>query len=252
MAFIKTTQITSWSHSRLADYDKCPQLAKFKHVEKRKEPANAPMLNGTFVHALAQAYVSGETPEGREMITFPAEQQKAIIAATKKLPAQLKKFSKQLADLKKRTPQTEQMWVFTKAWIRTAWNDWAGAWLRIKMDAHYVRKETVGKVLYIIDYKTGKDKSQSSDNDEQLRLYVLGGLLMYPDVVKIVTSLWYTDYGTHRTKEFLVTPTSLAEEKAYWIKRTKPMLNDKRFAPKPGPHCTYCWFRKANDGPCKF
>lgn len=266
MAFIRKviTIITSWSHSRLSDYDKCPKLAFFKHVEKRKEPANTAMLNGTFVHALAQAYVSKETPEGREMMSFQPAQQKAIIAATKKLPTQLVKFKDKLAKLRAIAPQVEQMWVFTNKWVRTTWNDWDGAWLRIKMDVHYVQVEDkIGKVLYIIDYKTGKDKSLSDENDEQLRLYALGGMLMYPEVKMIVTSLWYIDYGTERTRKFVVKKDSLAKEKKWWLERTNPMLTDKTFNPLPvldagklterkNPACGWCYFRKANGGPCKF
>ena len=57
----KLTQITAWSFSRKADYDKCPLLAKFKHVDRLKEPANVYMEKGTRVHEDAAQYVQDKT-----------------------------------------------------------------------------------------------------------------------------------------------------------------------------------------------
>jgi len=34
--------------------------------------------------------------------------------------------------------------------------------------------------------------------------------------------------------------------KKEWVARTKAMLNDKKFAPKPNRFCGFCHFRKDN------
>jgi hypothetical protein len=37
-----------------------------------------------------------------------------------------------------------------------------------------------------------------------------------------------------------------------WEDKTRPMLNDTIFAPKPGNACRWCHWKKSNGGPCKF
>ena len=40
--------------------------------------------------------------------------------------------------------------------------------------------------------------------------------------------------------------------KALWAKRTKEMLSDTTFAPKPNRFCGSCHYRASNGGPCSF
>lgn len=246
MAWSKPTTITSWSFSRYSQYKKCPLAAKFAFIDKIQQPQNDAMKRGDAIHKMAEAYVKG---------------------VTRALPVELKKFTKLFKDLKarlKKRPETitvEETWAFRKDWSRTVWNDWTGCWVRIKLDVAWVDETTV----FVNDYKTGKFNPQFGLDDylEQLELYAAAALIIYADRgpnLKVIPSLHYLDHGITyppEGEEKVYTPKDLPALKKQWEKRTKPMLNDKTFAPKPNRLCGWCFYGqdgKAKGGPglCKF
>src|ERR1017187_901275 len=214
-------QITAWSFSRFMDYFRCPALAKYKHVDKLREPGNAAMDNGSLVHKQAEDFTNGKL---------------------KALPASLARFPKEFAALKKAKAITECQWCFDKNWEPVGWFD-ARAWCRIKVDAHAIN----GTKVTIIDHKTGKEHD---DHQWQRDLYALGALLTYPYATIVKASHWYLDAGVVR--ETVYRAADLPRLKKEWVDRTTPMLSDKRFAPSPGKHCSWCFFSSAKNGPCKF
>lgn len=226
--------ITSWSFSRLSDWQDCPAKAKYKHVDKIKEPSNKYSDKGNEVHKAGEDFIKGKT---------------------KAMSPDFKNFKKPMDDLRKNKALAEQEWAFDTNWNKVGWFD-ARAWLRIKMDAHYVTSEKVksGKVtinqtvVKVVDYKTGKIKLD--EHRKQRTLYALGAMLVYPDAAKVVVQHWYLEHGEEHEDVFFA--ADLDELKEYWLKETKPMLNDKRFAPRPGHGCQWCFFSKGKNGPCKF
>lgn len=247
MAWAKATTITSWSFSRLKVYQQCPFKAKLKFIDKLKEPSDpdGPMARGDRIHKLAQAYIEGK---GRT------------------LPAELALFPnafKKLRAIYKKTPANitvEETWAFRKDWSRTTWDDWNNCWVRIKVDVQWIDETTV----MIVDFKTGKYSPQWNLDEymEQLELYAAGALLFYADRgpnLKVIPALYFLDHeiihpepGTWK----IYVPSDLPALKKKWEKTTKPMLNDKTFAPKPNRFCYNCHFRKDNvangGGQCKF
>lgn len=221
---MKTSKITAWSYSRYKDYVTCPFKAKCKHVDKIKEPGNAAMERGSAIHKMAEDYV------------------KSMLTAL--LPPELKYFEEELKFLKKVRAKCEQDVAFTKDWKSTGWFD-RDAWLRVKMDVYVFYADT--KSIDIIDHKTGKPKD---DYIDQLELYAIAGLLLFPEAVSVRTMIWYIDSGEEVFKVYK--RIELAKLIAKWEKKTAPMLQDVRFAPKPGNYCRWCYFRKDNDGPCQY
>jgi len=223
MAFNKPTTITSWSYSRYSTYEACPAKAKYKFIDKLPEPGSPAMERGNAIHKLAERYTKGELG---------------------KLPTELKLFSDQFKTLKNSKPVVEETWAFTKDWEKTTWNDWNGCAVRIKTDA-YCRD---GNTLYVIDHKTGK---QRDGYEAQLSLYALGAMYNFPDIKTVSTQLWYLDQGGDPvTMDYGI--ADFSKLKKDWDRRTKPMLNDTRFAPNPGNACRWCTFSKSKGGPCKF
>jgi hypothetical protein len=188
------------------------------------------MARGQQVHEAAQQYVEAKRAP--------------------RLHPDLDKFKQKLAALRKCGTLCEQDWAFTKDWQRTSWFG-ADAWLRIKMDAHYLLQQGPAKrkltTVYVIDYKTGRVHEEHA---EQRSLYALGALLMYPDAARVVTEHWYLDSGEVGRDEFA--GDSFESLRKAWLKKTKPMLSDKRFAPRPGPYCRWCFYSKAKNGLCRF
>lgn len=222
---IKTVKkITAWSYSRWREYEQCPAKAKYKHVEKLKEPGNAAMDRGSAIHKLAEQYAGGQL---------------------KALPTELARFKQEFTALKKAKPGVEQEWAFNKDWGRAGWFD-NDAWLRVKVDATYEMKDTG----VIIDHKTGRFKEGGDEYLPQMELYGIGGLLVYRKAKRIVTKLWFLDSGDEVVEEF--TRDQLEHLQERWMQNTKRMLTDTGFKPTPGNQCRWCHFRKGNGGPCQF
>lgn len=218
-------RIEAWSFSRWRDYEQCPFLAKCKYVDKLKEPDNIYTARGSAIHKEAEDYAG---------------------AKLRKLPESLKNFKDEFAKLRKLSPMLELQWAFTRDWQPTGWFD-KSTWLRIKVDVSVL---ITGR-RFIIDHKTGKAREEHED---QLSLYALGGFLShFEDEIEVQD--WYLDKAaTDPTK---ITGddfhrSQLDELKAEWEKKTKVMLLDAKFTPKPSDKCRFCHFRKANNGPCKF
>lgn len=215
-------KITAWSYSRWQTYEQCPLKAKLKFIDKKQEPSSPPMERGTAIHKMAEDYVKG---------------------VVKKLPVELKLLASQFKTLAKFKASAEEQWCFNSKWENA---DWFGsdAWLRIKVDAIDHRPKDK---IAIIDHKTGREKD---DHTDQLSLYAMGSFLKYEEVEIVTAQLWYLDSGNIKEETFK--REDLLKLKREWIKKTKPMLNDTTFAPKPSNACRWCHFRKENGGPCKF
>lgn len=218
--------ITAWSFSRYKTYLECPLKAKLKFIDGMKEPGSAAMDRGSEIHGLAEKYARGQL---------------------KNLPVELAKFKAEFLDLVKKKPECEGEWAFTKDWFETGWFERGvnAAWCRVKTDVAYYDKKT--RTVYVIDHKTGKPKP---DHPDQLSLYALASFIKYPDALRCVTKLWYLDTGDETTQEF--TADSAEALKVHWNNATRKMLTDTKFAATPSKGCSWCHFRKANGGPCKW
>jgi hypothetical protein len=210
--------------------------AKFKHVEKLKEPKSEAMQRGIDIHKLAQKYITGEL---------------------KTIPKELRKFSDLFKALRKDAKKkilparAETSLAFKRDWSETQWNDWAHCWLRVATDAEC---QDASGVMDVYDWKTGKPSSYKvAEYEEQLELYALAALSMYPWIQMVRVWLAFLDTGDMfpvppEVRSF--TRDDVLRLKNSWQKRTKPMLTDTTFKPTPNSLCHYCHFRKSNGGPC--
>jgi len=233
-------QITSWSFSRYAVYRECPLKAKLKFIDKLEEPGNEAMARGNRIHKAAEQFIKGE------LKTLPPELNK-VASILRYLKGRYKKITSGMV--------VEDTWAFTKTWTKTVWNDWAACWVRIKVDVAH-RREGKEKVLIITDWKTGKFREEKNDEYvEQLELYALAALQLYPDLDYVEPQLCYTDQGMFWPKDgdpIRFTHQDLPVLQKLWEKRVKSMLNDTTFTPKPNNNCRYCHYRKSNGGPCQY
>lgn len=232
---IPIKKIEAWSFSRWSDYEKCPALAKYKHIDKLKEPPNEAMERGTAIHKMAEDYLKGKSS---------------------RLATELKLFSAEFKHLRSQKVRgTEEQWTFRKDWTETTWNDWNGAWLRVKMDVFYINEEH--NALVPIDFKTGKYREdKNAEYMLQLELYGLSSLKRFPTVDVVSPRLWYLDegvtYPNPEQEEIEYTRADEARLEKLWAARTKRMFADTTFKPTPGNACRFCHFRKSNNGPCRY
>lgn len=232
----KTTKlITSWSFSRWSVYEECPAKAKYKFIDKLKEPGSAAMDRGSALHKQCEDFLK---TGGR-------------------VPKEVKLIADTLKDFKKRGALAEADFTFTKDWKATRWDDWNNAWCRIKADV------TIAPVIddevptaEIHDFKTGGEKKLANkDFGEyytQLELYGLAGLLTFPTAQVVKSSLVFIDHGVNIENPDIYKRGDEKKLMKKWEMNTKRMLADTTFKPKPGNACRWCHFSKSKNGPCAF
>jgi CRISPR/Cas system-associated exonuclease Cas4 (RecB family) len=220
-------KITAWSYSRWTTYEECPYRAKMKFIARHQEPSNPAAERGTAIHKLAEEYLNGER---------------------RTVPAELKTLQREFRDARKVDGiRTEAEMAYTAEWNVTGWFD-RDAWCRIKIDLLVPPKTGVTRV---VDLKTGRFKPGTYT--PQLELYAIAALIAYPEH-EVRAELWFSDHGIVHYGEPALTysPDDLPRLKKLWEKRTKAMLSDTKFAPRPGGYCRWCSFSKAKGGSCKF
>ena len=222
----KGNGVTAWSISRLNTYSQCPFKFKLTAIDRIKEPSSPAMERGSAIHKEAELYLKGDLTE---------------------LPTSLALVAEEFEELKKLGAQSELEVTFTKDWGITGWFD-ADAWCRIKIDAMAMQDGTIR----IIDFKTGKYKPDDNEAyEQQLELYALAALTLYPDIAKVSAELLFVDSGNHvGTKQDSYTHAMLPALRTKWEGKVSPMFVDTMFSPRLNQYCRWCHFRKENGGPC--
>lgn len=233
-------KIKAWSFSRYTCYSTCPAQAKYKFIDKLKEPSSPAMERGSAIHALCDDYITGKINSLPPELKLFSSEFKARRAQFKKSP------------ISNPTISVEGEWAFRADWTPTFWKDWDGAWVRIKTDLTHFEAPTVAIVT---DWKSGKPRDEKIEEYiQQLDLYAPGVMMTYPRKGLVVRPrIGFLDTGEwYDADEREYSINELPALQKAWEKRTKPMLNDTVFAPKPGNHCRWCSFSKSKNGPCKF
>jgi hypothetical protein len=225
--------LTSWSLSRLHDYEKCPQIIKLKLIDKIPEPQNQWAERGTRVHGDTEAFVRGDLKaQTEDMRHFTPE-----FNSLRNLYAQGK-------------VSIEGEWAHNNQWKVTDWRA-KDTWLRLKLDAS-VRLSKTHSV--VIDHKTGKLFGNEIKHAEQGQLYAGSTFIRYPELTKVTVEFWYLDKNELTHVEY--SPQQAAKFVMGFERRANRMLNDKQFAARPSIFsCKYCAFRPVDaggNGACKF
>lgn len=218
--------VTAWSYSRLNTYEQCPFKFKLTVVLGIKEPGSAAMDRGTEIHKAGEMFLKDISQD---------------------VPDSFKLLSDELIAIKALGAKSELEITYTNQWLPTGWFD-KNAWVRIKLDALLYDADT--KTVRIIDFKTGKNRGGYED---QLELYAIAGLLMFPEAEIISAELWFVDSG-----EIIATShgdykqAMLPGLKTKWENRVLPMFEDTIWPARPNNFCGFCFARKANGGPCEY
>lgn len=233
--------ITSWSISRYNTYQKCPFLFACNYVWKVPSfaPESPALVNGRTVHDAASGFLLGTIPTMPKVLGHAAPAIKRLRAKLKKEPGSV---------------MAEEEWGFKKDWSRAEYKDWAGCYLRVKVDA----AERTGDEIGISDWKTGKYRDQDkAQYEEQLHLYGTSTLTVFQHMpnLKVRARLVYTDTPVVYPPpiyENVYTQKDRVPMQKDWERKIAPMFNDKRFAPRPQFLCAYCDRRKEAGGPCQY
>lgn len=246
--------VKSWSFSRWGDYQQCPRKFKLKVLDRIQEPPNPAMKRGTVLHKMAELYLRGE-----KITRANLKDERGNLLCTageftrfhKEWKAVLAKYREQFEELREVGAEAEVSWAFTKDWqSETRWNDWANAWVRIKVDCYDYDPDSW--TVRVIDWKTGKRRESHL---EQLSLYAIAAFIVFPQANKVEAILVYFDDEGDPVKETFHRK-SLGTLKRSWATKTRAMLTDREFKPTPNYLCKWCHYRKSNaangGGQCEY
>lgn len=261
--------ITSWSHSRLGDFEKCKYRAYLLHDQRVQEPQRALAAGktehandrGTRIHQGCEDYVSGK------IASMPAEAAKFF---TPEMAKMRELYAQGVVSLEGEwgMNQNWEPWDWNGRWVElnepgTTVTDfcktlpergkpgqivqigkaksakmytWVAAWLRLKLDALVFVGETEA---IAIDYKSGRKYGNEIKHAEQLQLYQLVTFLRYPQLEKVTTELWYLDVD-ELTQQTFTRQQGLRFLKN-WNQRGTRMTTCEDFPPNPNIHsCKWC------------
>ena len=209
-----------WSYSALGDYEKCPALYRYKHVERLPEVKGPALDRGIKIHETIEHYIKGLSPE---------------------LPSDFNRY-KHLIDEVKGKPGlvVEDFWALNRSWQNTTPRA-DDAWWRGKLDAYWRE----GDVAHVLDWKTGKIYDSNRD---QMKLYAGVTLARDPEVSKVVVELVYLDAREAREEDYTREHFPLIQRD--FNRRAYRIEEDKTFRARPGQPCKWCSFSKAKGGPC--
>lgn len=270
--------ISSWSHSKLNDFEKCKFLCWLKHDQKIPEPER-PLPpgrlehandRGTRIHTACELYINGTlnepAPEAEKNFGFQIDLLRAM-------------YKDGLVSL-------EGEWAMNEAWEPCNWNGewleadaalqhtgtarklpergregdivkvgkkvymWVPAWLRLKLDAMVMHDEYTATV---IDFKTGRKFGNEVKHAEQLQLYQLVTFLRYPKLETVFAELWYLDQkkGENLTSQKFTRSQGLRFKPRFHQRGTALTTctewpaNPSRFT------CQWCQYGPWNGGQCQ-
>ena len=228
--------VTSWSHSKLTDFEKCRFLTWLKHDQRIPEPER-PLPpgktehandRGSRVHDSCELYVSGQSDElaPEAALYFGPE-----IDLLRVL------FAQGMVSL-------EGEWGMDKDWEVA---DWRTAWLRLKLDALVRWHKTHATV---IDYKTGRKFGNEVKHMEQMQLYALVTFLRHPELQFVDVELWYLDQN--EVTKMTMTRDQALRFKLGFHKRGEALTTCSDWKPNPSKFvCKWCQYGPWNGGQCQ-
>lgn len=219
MDYVKPTR---WSYSSLSTYKGCPAKWKFSYIDNLPWESSPAMTRGTRMHKMAEDFVKGE-------IDF--------------VPREIQKIGPSLLTYKNLGAHAEATWLLDKDWKPTE-AEAEDTWVKAIVDLHYVLDD----VLYAKDYKSGQ---MYDDHRDQLELYGIMGLHIYPEVKRVETSAIYMDTG-HEGMEGSIIRPMLPKLVDKWHGQAVKMFEDNDYDPTPGTGCRWCPYAKAKGGPCLY
>ena len=221
MLFDLTKRPTRHSYSSLKLFKQCPAAYGYSYIQKLPSESTGPMDRGTRLHKLAEDYMrASDTP----------------------CPYDIRKIGLTIYQLRQKGAVPEQTWLVDKDWEPT--DDESQARLKAIIDVHI---PPTGNVLYLHDYKSGREYAEHAD---QLELYSLIGLRRYPDVVRAEASAIYIDSG-HEGPARSILRESFPHYVRRWTELMDRVDDESGFAPTAGGHCGRCPYSSNAGGPCE-
>lgn len=232
----KPKTITSWSPSRLACYQECPRKAKYKFVDKLKEPQGPAASRGEEIHATLESFVKGETKSYHEAVKPAHKNTKAVLTRLRK-------------GFKEGLVSVELELAFDREWRPTDYDyKNTDVWARFKLDI----LEYTDSGAHVIDWKSGKVREGGS-YDDQLNAYAVAAMSSMDGLPYVETTLAFVDHDLLLSRPAgVLHAKDLKQRQDMWTRAVKLMMTDTTFREHPQVSCRWCAFSKAKGGPCRY
>lgn len=232
-------RLTSWSFSRLKDYERCPWMLWLKAGEKRdmSHVDTTAMDRGSQIHQEAEDFVKGEGDFTKNLAKFTDY------------------FGALRLQYEAGDVVVEEDWGFDENWQPVGWFD-PNVRCRMKLDNFRItaRNEEGDPVAGIpTDYKTGKKFGNEVSHGQQGQLYAIGSFMRMPTLERADVEFIYLDHGLTSAKKRYTREMAM-RFLPMWQERADKMLNDREFRPKPNKiNCKWCPFGPQNgDSSCEW
>jgi hypothetical protein len=221
MSTIKTYN-QPWGFSKLDVFRACKQKFKFQFLDKIPQPGSPAMERGSKMHDNIEMYLNGW---GKDLLP------------------EVEKWKDSLDALKTKDFKAEQAIGLDKNWnLLPDWFD-KRTWVRIKMDSYF--KED--KKITVIDFKSGKFRVPSAD---QIELYAIAGISIYPDAETVTAQFWFLDTDDVHSVDY--TRDQLIALRKKYEAAAVPMYVEEVWKPEPSSECRWCPYSKTKGGKCVF
>ena len=236
MSFINQEDvgIQAVSHSRMKTHEGCPRKAKYKFIDKLKEPPNPAMERGLEIHKNLEHWVNAvfanEVHEEYDGSTVRGGIYDHIRTVC----------SEDFLGKPKYIVEAERQVAFNRNWEVVDWFA-PDCWVRVVFDV--VATSPCGSHMFLYDWKTGKIYD---DHDDQADLYAVAAYKMGARAADV--KFFYIDQDTVQPYEY--STDELESLVADVEARAELVTSDRLFPTNPGWRCKYCHFRRENGGPC--
>ena len=227
--------ITSWSFTRVIDYERCPLYAHLKYTarivepERELRPGQTEQANdrGSRIHKLADDFINGrERKLDHTLFGFMREFRQV-------------RWGKENGKV-----STEEEWGFDHDWNVA---EWSKAWHRSKLDIMY---KLNAYQAVVIDLKTGRKDGNEAKHGQQLQLYAVDTCLRDAAIEEVTSEAWYLDSGD-LTSVVYPRKVVLAFKKS-WQNRGNKITLATEFPPNPNRFsCKYCGYGPWGTNHCK-
>ena len=221
--------ITSWSHSKLTEFEKCKYRTWLLHDQRVPEPqrplpaGKTEQANdrGTRIHQAAEDYVRGIRPD--------------LIPELSKFEFELELLAVMFED---GIVSMEGEWALDQEWVPC---DWKEGWHRSKVDVIVHHSPTHATV---IDYKSGRKFGNEVKHGEQMTLYALNAMVRFPELTHVTTELWYVDQKEGMNKSIMTWPRHVAlQHRAKFHQRGMALTTCEVWPANPNMYsCQWCMY----------
>jgi len=225
-----------YSISKIGTYNQCPHKFKLQYIDKIKVPfeTNKALIKGKIIHQILEHNFDYD---------YEAEYTDVYTEADHKVSLDIvKRFEE--SSLGKSIKKFIAVGHLEEDFAFTFNKDLIGYWdkqahLRGSADGYLVTKDKA----VIIDYKTGKDRSQEEGYGlKQAKMYASYVLIKFPEVQEVKATFVFVEHCTKCNYTFKRDELdNFIEEFKYNIDKIE---SDKNYTKKTSPLCNWCNFYK--------